>query len=208
MPKGFPSNYIEAIICNMVEIVQQENNILRKRARDVAIPDITSSDIKKILQDMKEALSGQVDGVAIAAPQINIPLRIFIVSGKVWQEKIDEDREQSEIKPKAEVKEKAREKDRVFINPVITKLSKRTSVVDEGCLSVRWKYGDVKRSTTATVKAYDEKGHPFTYTARGLLAQIFQHETDHLEGILFIDTAKNVRDIDPEEVKKQWKERA
>ena len=62
----------------------------------------------------------------------------------------------------------------------------------EGCLSVRPLWGEVERSTNATVEAYDETGKKFTRGAGGLLAHIFQHETDHLDGVLFIDRARNV----------------
>ena len=67
----------------------------------------------------------------------------------------------------------------------------------EGCLSVRWLYGKVSRATRASVRAYDEHGEPFTRGASGLLAEIFQHEVDHLDGILFIDKARDIRDIPP-----------
>ncbi len=68
----------------------------------------------------------------------------------------------------------------------------------EGCLSVRWLYGEVERSTNATIEAYDENSVKFTRGAGGLLAQIFQHETDHLDGILFIDKARNIMDLPPD----------
>jgi len=62
---------------------------------------------------------------------------------------------------------------------------------------VRWKYGLVKRSVTATVRALNVEGNEFMMSGAGLLAQIFQHEIDHLDGILFIDKAKNIEDIPP-----------
>jgi len=88
--------------------------------------------------------------------------------------------------------------DLVFINPEIIKISKKKGSVPEGCLSVRWLYGEVKRSTNATIRAYDENGKIFTRGGGGLLAQIFQHEVDHLNGVLFIDKAKNLVEIKPE----------
>jgi peptide deformylase len=88
----------------------------------------------------------------------------------------------------------------VFINPEILKASKKKSKMEEGCLSVRWLYGNVDRHEKITISAYDEKGEKKTFGAGGLLAQIFQHEIDHLEGILFIDKAENLRDLPPEEV--------
>jgi len=67
--------------------------------------------------------------------------------------------------------------------------------MNEGCLSVRPLYGKVRRATRATVEAYNEKGKKFKMEGTGLLAHIFQHETDHLEGILFTDKAKDLREI-------------
>jgi peptide deformylase len=167
----------------MVEIVQKDNEILRDIAKEVPFDEIGSSKINLLLKDMSEALASQHDGVAIAAPQIGIPLRIFIISGKILAD-------EGETTP-----------DRVFINPVVKKLSRKKEEMDEGCLSVRWKYGTVKRAIKATVQAYDENGTLFTYNGTGLLAQIFQHETDHLDGILFIDKAKNLQDVNPEDLK-------
>ncbi len=70
-------------------------------------------------------------------------------------------------------------------------------MLEEGCLSVRYLYGKVSRGKKATVVAYDEKGQKFERGGTGLLAQIFQHEVDHLNGILFIDKAKYLEDMPP-----------
>ena len=168
----------------MVKIVKKDSKILRSIAKEVPLKNIKSATIKKVLADMKEALLSQKDGVAIAAPQINKSLRIFIVVEDMFNAG-DED---SEAVPFY----------KTFINPTIAKLSKKQNELEEGCLSVRWKYGKVKRSSKATVQAYDEKGRSFTYSASGLLAQIFQHETDHLNGILFTDKAVDLRNIKPD----------
>lgn len=181
----------------MTKIVQQKEPVLRDIAKEVPIADITSAPIQKILKDMKSALNSQEDGVAIAAPQIGVSLRIFIISGAVLDmiqnhEKEDEDKKKEKINPA---------KDLVFINPVITKISKSTEWMEEGCLSVRYLYGKVRRSTKATVTAYDEHGNKFERGGSGIMAQIFQHETDHLDGTLFIDKAKDLEDIPPPEKK-------
>ncbi len=170
-------------------IVQKENPILREVATEVPISDIKSNKIQNIITDMKEAMNSQDDGVAIAAPQISIPLRIFVVSDKILKE--------------ADADYKSIGKDLVFINPVITKLSRDKHDVEEGCLSVRWKYGKVKRSVKASIEGYNELGQTIKRGASGLLAQVFQHEVDHLEGILFTDTAYDVKDIPPEELTKE-----
>ncbi len=175
----------------MVSILQQHEQVLRGIAKEVPLADIGSARIRKILKDMKVALDSQEDGVAIAAPQIGVSLRIFLVSGAAL------DMIKNHGKPEEErIKEPASE-DLTFINPVISKLSKAAEWMEEGCLSVRYLYGKVKRSTKATVTAYDEHGTKFTRGGSGILAQIFQHETDHLNGTLFIDKAKEVEDMPP-----------
>src|SRR3989338_618809 len=180
----------------MKRILQKEEQVLRGLAKEVPESDIRGVKIKKVLKEMSEALLNQSDGVAIAAPQIGYSLSIFVVSGKIFDKDFLSNR-----KDKTEEKEvkKKKEKDLVFINPKIIKLSGEKEWVPEGCLSVRWLYGKTLRSKKATVTAYDERGKKFTRGASGLLAQIFQHETDHLEGILFIDHAKDIKEEKPNE---------
>lgn len=168
----------------MSEIVQKDAPVLREKAREVPLSDIGTPEVNDVIKRMRDALAAEYDGVAIAAPQIGETLRIFVVSGRLFAED-----------------EKTPGEDIIFINPVIKKASRRKEEMEEGCLSVRWKYGTVRRSVKVRVFAYDEHGDPFTYNASGLLAQIFQHEADHLDGILFLDKARDVRDIDPEELK-------
>jgi len=93
--------------------------------------------------------------------------------------------------------EKTVYKDMIFINPKILKTSKKQTLVEEGCLSVRWLYGKVSRPEKTLIKAYDEEGKAFTMGGSGLLSQAFQHETDHLEGVLFTDKAKELKEISP-----------
>lgn len=172
-----------------MEILDRDNPILRETAEVVPLDKISSPKIQKIIERMKQALLSQDDGVAIAAPQIGESFRIFVVSGRV-----------KKIANKNKV-ESADEKDEdlVFINPEILSLSKKKKKMEEGCLSVRWLYGEVERSEKAKIKAYDEKGKLVERGSSGLMAQIFQHEIDHLNGILFIDKAENVQNLPPEE---------
>ena len=173
----------------MVPILERHEEILRQTAKEVPLKEISSPKIQKVLKDMKVALASQDDGVAIAAPQIGVPLRIFVVSGKV-QNFMREEKEEEKTYP-----------DMVFINPKITKLSREKKMMEEGCLSVRYLYGKVKRSTKASIEAYDEQGNFIKKGGSGLMAQIFQHETDHLDGILFVDTAIELEEIPPEKLK-------
>jgi peptide deformylase len=184
----------------MVDILQQHEPVLRELAQEVPLKDILGVRIQKVLKDMKAALDSQEDGVGIAAPQIGVPLRIFMVSGAVFDAvKNKEDDGIDIIKRKADKKNVS--KDLICINPVITKLSKSTEWMEEGCLSVRYLYGKVKRSSKATIQAYDEHGKKFERGGGALLAHIFQHEVDHLDGILFIDKARDIEDIPPPEKK-------
>ena len=132
----------------MVVIVQNENKILRKISKEVPIASIQKVKIQKIIEDMNMALDSQYDGVAIAAPQIGVSLRIFIVSSKIF----DENFIGGELtnKPKNIIKKP----NLVFINPIFKKISKDKKLMTEGCLSVRPLYGKVRRATRATVEAY------------------------------------------------------
>lgn len=179
----------------MKKILQKDEKILRQRAKEIPVGKINTPRIKKIIGEMSASLKSQSDGVAIAAPQIGYSLRIFVVSGKVFEKNFGKIKEgglsDDSAAPSSEVK------DSVFINPKISKLSREKTWLPEGCLSVRWLYGKTYRSKKATIEAYDEQGKKLRRGASGLLAQIFQHETDHLNGILFLDHAKDLKEEQP-----------
>ncbi|MBI2048312.1 MAG: peptide deformylase [Parcubacteria group bacterium] len=166
----------------MNPIVGAGDSVLAKRAAEVPLEKIESSDIKNIIARMKVALAGEALGVAIAAPQIGESLRIFVVGGKVF----------------SQIKKTKDEPDRAYINPEILKLSRRRKDMHEGCLSVRSEkpdtlvWGTVPRSEKIKIRAYDESGKLAEHSASGFLAQIFQHEIDHLEGILYTSKATDV----------------
>lgn len=171
-------------------VVQVGEPVLRERALPVGKKDIGSAKLKSLIKKMSATLAAEGFGVAIAAPQVGTGLRVFLVGGKVFQE------EGAEEVPK----------DKVFINPEFVRLSRKKAEMSEGCLSVRHKYGSVMRHEKASVRAWDEEGKSFTMHGSGLLAQIFQHEVDHLDGILYIDKAVAVQeDEDWKELKEKRK---
>ncbi len=183
------------------EIVQEGNPVLRTSAKPVPLSDIGTKKLSDIIAAMNIALEREADGVAIAAPQIGLSLRIFIVSKNAFV--IDEEqKERRKAKSASGTQEEFPTANMVVINPEIIKLSKKKIKVPEGCLSVRWLYGNTMRHEKATIRAYDEKGKPFTYGGSGLMAQIFQHETDHLNGTLFIDHASDIEKLTAEEIAK------
>lgn len=191
----------------MVVILQKEAPVLRGKAEPVNKKDFGSPRLKKILAQMVVALDKQDDGIAIAAPQIGVPLRIFIVSHRAFEFAAQEEGVSPENLQTANSigsgqtnDAKQKYQNLVFINPEITKLSRKKHWAAEGCLSVRWLYGEVSRAEKATVRGFDENGKPFTRGGSGLLAQVFQHETDHLNGVLFIDKARNVEKITQQEM--------
>lgn len=159
-------------------IVQEGAAVLRERAKPVAKKDIGSPALQKLLARMSAILKKEEYGVALAAPQVGEPLRLFVVAGRVFKNE-DED----ETPP-----------DRVYLNPEIAKRSRKKVEMAEGCLSVRGKYGSVLRHEKVTLKATDERGTALTHHASGLLGHIFQHEVDHLDGVLYIDKATTLRD--------------
>ena len=168
----------------MVKIIQIGDPVLREIAEPVSLEEIGTPQLKKILDDMSEALRSQDDGVAISLPQIGVSKRIFAVSSKIFDEDYlageTEDKDYEHL---------------YFINPKIVKSSKKTESAEEGCLSIRGIYGMVVRPKNVTIEAINEKGEKITRGAGGLLARIFQHEIDHLDGILFIDKATDMKEI-------------
>lgn len=171
-------------------IVQFGDAILRKTARALTPEEATSDAIQKLINDMKKLLAKEDLGVALAAPQVGEPLRLFIVSGRVFMDRDEKGDPIGAVKP-----------DLVFINPEIIRASRGKKPMHEGCLSLKGKWGMVPRAEKISLHALDEHGKEFTRNASGLLAHIFQHEMDHLEGILYTDKAKEVYD-DNEEVRR------
>jgi len=166
----------------MKKILQANENkgkVLREVAKEVDFGK-EKEDVKKIVEEMRESMFSQNDGIAIAAPQIGISKRIFVVNPLAYKH--------------GDISYEGPE-ELVFINPKIIKISKDKKLMEEGCLSVRPLYGTVRRSSRATIEAYNIDGEKFQISASGLLAQIFQHETDHLDGVLFIDKAKELYEL-------------
>lgn len=160
----------------MAKLVPENNPVLHSIAEEITAEEFTNGTVKKIVNDLRQAIKTyKVDGftaVAIAAPQIGVGKRIFM---------IEDQSDDSDRLPTV-----------IAINPRFLKVSKKTHLVGEGCLSIPDRYGLVRRSTNVTIEAQDENGKIFTRGAGGLLAQIMQHEYDHLDGILFIDRAEKV----------------
>ncbi|MDE2071607.1 MAG: peptide deformylase [Patescibacteria group bacterium] len=184
----------------MDPIVQSGDPVLRAHAVAVPRKDIASPKIQKLIATMRRALAREEYGVALAAPQLGQSVRMFVIAGKVFAE---EDGGAVPAEPRsADAKQTTRSgagtapEDMVFINPEIIRLSRKKVEMSEGCLSVRGKYGTVLRHEKATIKALDEFGKEFTYHGAALLGHIFQHEVDHLNGILYTDKVLKLEEDD------------
>lgn len=160
------------------EIVTLPDPVLRRKARQVA--DFGPG-LQTLVDDMIETMR-QAPGVGLAAPQVGNSERVIVVE-------YPEDDEQ----------EDAPKKLYVVVNPEMKDLSSETELGIEGCLSIPGLQGDVERALTVTVKGRTRRGQPIRIKAKGWLARIFQHEIDHLEGVVFTDRAVRVWKPAPDE---------
>ena len=152
-------------------IVAYGDPVLKKKALDI---EEGSTDVKKLAEDMFETMYA-ASGVGLAAPQINLSLRMFVIDG----EPLDE--------------ESLAGFKKVFINPLIIKEEGGLWAYEEGCLSIPGIREDIYRSEKVRLRYYDENWNIFEEDFEGLKARIIQHEYDHIEGILFIDHLPNLK---------------
>lgn len=135
---------------------------LRERSIEVDQTHIGTSEFQSFLDDLIETMIVE-DGIGIASPQVGKNIRVFIVNEKFG--------------PKA------------YINPEVTPIGEPIIESEEGCLSVPGVWGIVMRTKKAKVKALDRHGRRVEFEVKGFMAIVFQHEFDHLNGVLFIDKA-------------------
>jgi len=154
----------------LLEIITLPNPILRRKAHKVT--DF-GKEFKTLVEDMIETMR-DAPGVGLAAPQVAVPLRLIVV-----EYGDDED-------------EEAPKKLFVVANPEIIEKSEEKALGIEGCLSVPDLIGEVERHESITVKGLNRHGLPFKIKASGWLARVFQHEIDHVEGIVYTDLTDKV----------------
>lgn len=145
------------------------SHVLRQTAEEVQTID---DGVRQLVDNMFDTMYAE-DGVGLAAPQVGISKRIFII-----------DVSEVDGEPEGPM---------VFINPKIIWKSDRTSIAEEGCLSIPGIREDVKRSEEVEVEALNERGKLVRYKAKGLFARAILHENDHLNGVLFVDYLGPVR---------------
>lgn len=152
------------------EIITVPHPTLRRKAR--LVTDF-GDELQVLMDDMVESMRA-APGVGLAAPQVNVPLRVIVV------EYGDEENEEAPVKLYQ------------VVNPEIVKASETLVTGTEGCLSIPGLVGDVLRAEEVLVKGQSRRGQPVKIKAKGWLARIFQHEIDHLHGVLFTDKAEKI----------------
>lgn len=152
----------------MINIITNPNPILRKKSKKISKKDIGSKEMIGLYLDM-EKLMLEKDGVGLAAPQIGKNIRLCVINTK--------------------------EGPKCLLNPKITKKSWAKEVGEEGCLSIPNVFGQVRRHKKITCEYIDKNKKIIKLNADGLLARVMQHEIDHLDGVLFIDKAKDIKEV-------------
>lgn len=168
------------------KIIQFGNRTLRQKAASIDVNSLPSSDVDDVILRLKESLPEH--GIGLAAPQIDISKRIFIadISKENWTDE--------KIAPV------------ICINPKVVRYGERIESDWEGCLSLPGIWGEVERSYNIEAQYYNEGGKVVHRELSGVAARVFQHELDHLDGVLFVDRMKDMTTLmTDEEFKKQDK---
>ena len=150
---------------SILKVARLGHPVLRKPARQVTLSELSDSVTQKLIDDMFETMH-EYQGIGLAAPQVHIGLRLFVAG-------VDD--------PEVGVSPV------VIVNPEISPIGETTEDDWEGCLSVPDIRGRVSRQAEILVRSLDRHGRERTITTSGFSARVFQHETDHLDGILFLD---------------------
>jgi peptide deformylase len=158
----------------ILPIVAYGDPVLRKKTKKI---EKEYPNLEELIENMFETMYG-ARGIGLAAPQIGVPIRLFIVDATAFED--DEDLSEDERAYLSNFK-------RVFINPVILKEEGDEWAFNEGCLSIPDVNEDVFRQPEVTLQYQDEAFNSHTETFTGIVARIIQHEYDHIEGILFTD---------------------
>ncbi|MEM9144049.1 MAG: peptide deformylase [Bacteroidota bacterium] len=164
----------------ILPIVAYGDPVLRKVAKDI---DADYPNFKELLTNMWETMYN-ANGVGLAAPQIGLPIRLFLVDTSPFAE--DEELSQEE-------RGQLRDFKKVFINATMEEETGREWAFNEGCLSIPEIREDIKRKGKITISYWDENFKERSETYDGLLARVIQHEYDHIEGILFTDKLSSLK---------------
>lgn len=169
---------------SILKVARMGHPVLRDRAKPLTQTDLRNPLVQKLIDDMIETMH-EYHGVGLAAPQVHEPLRLFVAM-------LDDDPD-------------SKSETVAVINPEISPLATDREEGWEGCLSIPDIRGMVPRFTDITVKALDRSGKPIEFRLKGFPARVAQHETDHLDGVLFFDRMTTMGTLTYlEEYSKYW----
>lgn len=163
----------------VLEIREMGDPVLREVAREVTPEELASAEVQGLIDDMVETMRA-ANGAGLAAPQVGVPLRIAVIE-------VREGNPRYPYKPPIPLT--------VIVNPELTPLGDATFATNEGCLSMPNVRGDLERFENVGVRYLDREGEMHEEERRGLTAGTFQHEVDHLDGILFVDRMVDLRSL-------------
>ena len=168
---------------SILKVARMGHPVLRALAKSVDATEVRTAAFQKLIDDMIETMT-EYEGIGLAAPQVHEHVRLFVAG-------VEGSGDNLKIVP--------------FINPVITPIGEETVEDWEGCLSIPDVRGRVPRAREVSIKALDRRGKPFEMTLKGFPARVVQHETDHLDGILFFDRMKSFETLTfMEEFQRYW----
>jgi peptide deformylase len=162
---------------SILKVARMGHPVLRAKARPLEAAEIRSTRIQQLIDDMFETMK-EYQGVGLAAPQVHESVRLFVAGISRGTEEEDDDEDGEDV-PLMEL-----------INPEISVVGRETVEDWEGCLSIPDIRGRVPRAQKILVRAYDRTGKRIEVRATGFTARVIQHETDHLDGVLFFDRMK------------------
>ena len=163
----------------VLPIREMGDPVLREVARPVTPEELAGAEVQGLIDDMIETMRA-ANGAGLAAPQVGVPLRIAVIE-------VREGNPRYPYKPPIPLT--------VIVNPELTPLDEATFATNEGCLSMPNVRGDLERFENVGVRYLDREGIEHEETRRGLTAGTFQHEVDHLDGILFVDRMVDMRSL-------------
>jgi peptide deformylase len=165
----------------ILKVARMGHPVLRARARALSPAEIRTPEIQRLIDDMFDTMH-EYQGVGLAAPQVHESVRLFVAGFSPGTD--DDDEEDRRNVPQL-----------ALINPEIKIVGEATAEDWEGCLSIPDIRGRVPRATQILVQAYDRNGKRVELRAGGFTARVIQHETDHLDGVLFFDRMKSFESL-------------
>jgi peptide deformylase len=167
---------------SILKVARMGHPVLRQKAAPVPPGEIKSARIQRLIDDLFETMA-EYSGIGLAAPQVHESVRIFVAGLRRTDQ------------PPTDLSADTDMPSIVVINPELTMTGETIEQGWEGCLSIPDVRGLVPRASEITVDAYDRKGRRVQFTARGLPARVIQHETDHLDGVLFFDRMRSLETL-------------